>query len=286
MKIKVIIIILIFNILAYKITFSSPYDDKFPVFNALSYKNMPDLAEHGLFPIKVIYESELWGEGEDMSEPNLNRIRVSAENAKKNELVCIDIEHWDVQGSETTVRNSIEKFLTIARSFKEINSSSALGFYMVLPIRDYWRAIFPNKVDSYNEWIDENAALMPIAGSVDAVFPSLYTFYDDPKTWKKYAIENIKEARKYGKPVYAFLWPRYHNSSTLRGEYISQQFWKLQLETCFQYADGIVLWGGKDEQWNEKAPWWIEVKRFNKWPDTGRIIDNLPYYFLLNRVDQ
>lgn len=280
MKNKINIILLLLLVIFNKNSLAFSFDGKFPVFNALLYNNMPDIEKDGLFPIRVIYEGELWDEGDDMSEPDINRVMISAEKAKNSELVCIDIEHWDVQGSQATVNETIEKYITIANSFKEVNTFSSIGFYMVLPIRDYWRSIFPNNTENYNEWLNENAALAPISDSVNAVFPSLYTFYNNPEKWKKYAIENIKEARKYGKPVYAFLWPMYHNSSTLYGQYIPRNFWKLQLETCFQYADGIVLWGGKDEEWSNNAPWWNEVKKFIKNP--GKTTQNVPYFFILD----
>jgi hypothetical protein len=90
----------------------------------------------------------------------------------------------------------------------------------------------------------------------------LYTFYEDRDGWVKYAVAQISEARRYGgnKPVYVFLWPQYHEPPNA---YLPTDFWRLELETAKQYADGVVIWGGSlHETWDNSAPWWIETKKF------------------------
>ena len=116
---------------------------------------------------------------------------------------------------------------------------------------------------SYEDWIKGNERLNELADHVDAVFPSLYTFYNNPAGWEKYAIENLKEARKSGKPVYAFLWPTYHNSSAeLNGTHIDGLFWRKQLDICKQYVDGVVIWGGWQVKWDPQFEWWKETIKF------------------------
>jgi hypothetical protein len=112
----------------------------------------------------------------------------------------------------------------------------------------------------------ENDQLRSLAGAVDVFFPSLYTFYPDQAGWKKYAIAQIEEARRYGggKPIYVFLWPQYHESNRiLGGSYLPADYWLLELETAREYADGIVLWSGSSK-WDEDAPWWKVTKEFVK----------------------
>ncbi|MDO9084545.1 MAG: hypothetical protein Q7U56_14825, partial [Humidesulfovibrio sp.] len=107
---------------------------------------------------------------------------------------------------------------------------------------------------------------------VDIIFPSLYTFYDDPAGWKKYAIATIQEAKRYGKPVYPFLWYQYHDSNKLLGgKPIPAAIWRMQLETCLKYADGVVIWGGYKELWSEEAAWWQETKTFMNALSTGKM---------------
>lgn len=262
MKITAIIIVIVAFLSS--VVHCKPINIVFPIFDALLYTNKPSLQEYGLRPIKVIYTGELWGRGEDKSIPNFERITRSANGSRGSALVCLDIEHWPVFGDKVTVRESVEKYKDVASGFKKTNPLSEIGFYGVLPIRDHWRSIRPEEEDGHAEWIEENAALVPIVGSIDVVFPSLYTFYPSAQMWEKSAIANLKEAKKYGKPVYAFLWPMYHESSILKGQYVSRAFWKIQLETCLKYADGIVLWGGWKENWDPSAGWWIETQDFIK----------------------
>jgi hypothetical protein len=72
----------------------------------------------------------------------------------------------------------------------------------------------------------------------------------------------MTEAKQYGRPVYPFLWPQYHKS----WKPIDRDFWRLQLETVFDNADGMVIWTpakGKP-RWNPVAPWWEETVDFLK----------------------
>ena len=101
-------------------------------------------------------------------------------------------------------------------------------------------------------WKDRNKFFASLANHVDVVFPSLYTFYNDQAGWEQYATANIAEARKYNKPVYAFIWPQYHGSNaTIGGQHIAGDYWRKQLETVYQYADGVVIWAG----WGWQNDW-------------------------------
>jgi len=139
-----------------------------------------------------------------------------------------------------------------------------IGYYGVLPIRDYWVPNRYTKADAdYAAWQAGNRALRKLADHTDVIFPSLYTFYDDPKGWEKYAVANMEEARIYHKPVYPFLWPEYHDSNkSLSGKELPPDLWRRELEISRQYADGIVVWGGYKKDWREDALWWQETKRF------------------------
>ncbi len=65
------------------------------------------------------------------------------------------------------------------------------------------------------------------------------------------------------KPVIVFLWPEYHDSNMiLKGNYIEKEFWRLQLDTVFKYADGLIIWGGWKQEWDSNAIWWKETIQF------------------------
>lgn len=235
----------------------------FPVFDALLYQKKPDLSPVGLKPVRMVYDSELWHDGESKDNPNPNTISKIASRLDPAVPVCVDIEHWPTAGAPVEVSSGIDKYISVISAFRHKQSSLKIGYYSVIPRADYWRATKAKGQKAYDSWLKENVALKNIADSVDIIYPSLYTFYPDQKEWVKYAIENIKEAKKYGKPVYAFLWPQYHDSNLIyKGQYIPADFWRVELETCYKYADGIVIWGGWQEKWNENAAWWVETKKF------------------------
>jgi hypothetical protein len=50
----------------------------------------------------------------------------------------------------------------------------------------------------------------------------------------------------------------------LKHRYISPEFWRAQLNFCYKHADGIVIWGGWQQEWDNDAPWWLETKKFLK----------------------
>ncbi|MEM8875584.1 MAG: hypothetical protein AAGD32_15165 [Planctomycetota bacterium] len=138
-----------------------------------------------------------------------------------------------------------------------------IGFYGTFPIRDYWTPIYYRRAlesvaegrddfwaaniqrytDRYMDWQASNDYLAPLARQVDVIYPSLYTFSDDPQEWQWYAEESIKQAERFGKPVIPFLWNRYHQSNQdLKWQTIDGDFWRLQLDTVRANAAGVAIW--------------------------------------------
>jgi hypothetical protein len=163
----------------------------------------------------------------------------------------------------------VTKYRTVLRWFHEAAPRLRLGYYGTIPVPDYWRAIQGTTSADFKAWQQDNDRLGLIAKDVDVLFPSLYTFYADRQGWVAYAIAQISEARRKakGKPVYAFIWPQYHESNQLLGgQFLDADYWELELLTVRQYADGLVIWGGwgtgGPQPWDEDAPWWQVTKRF------------------------
>jgi hypothetical protein len=241
----------------------------FLVFDGTLYRNKPELSHYGVRPSNIIYAGQLWDQNESKNKaPHKDTVRrLAAEAAKLNANVVIDIEHWPLKGTDQEVAKSVAKYAQVVEWFRFYEPRLSLGYYGEPPIRDYHRAIKDPNTVGYGEWQRENDRLVSLSMHVDAIYPSLYTFYSDRDEWKKYAIAQLREAKRYGKPVYAFLWPQYHESNRLLGgRYIAPDYWQVQLETVRQYADGIVLWGGWGSdgpaEWDEKAPWWVATKNF------------------------
>jgi hypothetical protein len=226
----------------------------FPVFDGTLYQGKPQLP---LKPITIIYTGSMWKPSDNKDNlPNAATIATLARQAESTGIGVIDVEHWPMD------QGGFGKYESLLSQFKKSDPTVKFGYYGVVPIRNYWGAIQGKGKPGYTAWQQKNAGADPIGKTCDVIFPSLYTLYDDRAGWQKYAIAQIAEVRKYGKPVYVFLWPEY---ADLSGKYIPADFWTMELETARKYADGIVIWGGENHQtWNDQAPWWLATQAFMK----------------------
>jgi hypothetical protein len=240
--------------------------------NATRYNNMPDLSSYGFKDIVVAYENSLWPAGADRSQPDTAFIAnsyIPKIRNSKPDVVVIDIEapEWRFTATMTAaqVTANINKFKRVLDVFRHELPNTKLGLYLIMPERN-WLAVCgdPKKKASRTaSWHERNLRLQPLADAVDIIFPSLYTFYEDAASvacWPTYAKKNIEEARMYGKPVWPFLWMKYHTTSN----WIPAAQWRTQLETVAANADGLVIWSrSKDgEPWSFTAPWWVETAAF------------------------
>ena len=245
----------------------------FMVLDGTLYVDKPDLSKHGIQPITMAYVGQFgndWYKNASRLPEKATVQKLAREAQAKTSPVVIDIEHWPLNGDSSQVQESLSKYMTVLQWFKEAAPELSVGFYGAPPLRDYWRAISPPTSKEWQSLSGENDRLQPLAGAVDILFPPLYTFYTDQGGWVRYAYGQIAEARRCanGKPVYVFLWPQYHDSNRkLAGSYLPPDYWRLELETAKQYADGIVLWGGwgsnnRPAKWEDNAVWWKVTKDF------------------------
>lgn len=244
----------------------------FMVFDGTLYAGKPDLSMQGIRPVSIAYTGQFgphWYKNSNNLPDKIVVQQFAREAKAKNFPVVIDIEHWPLAGDPTQVRASLSKYLTVLQWFKDAAPGLAVGYYGAPPLRDYWKSLKSPMSKEWSSFAKENDQLRPLAGAVDIIFPSLYTFYTDRGGWVRYAYAQIAEARRNsnGKPVYVFLWPQYHDSNpSLKGAFMPADFWRLQLEMAKHYADGIVIWGGWGTRgpmnWDENAAWWKVTKEF------------------------
>jgi hypothetical protein len=124
------------------------------------------------------------------------------------------------------------------------------------PTNSWWAAELPQATKDYNAWMAASTYLMPLAQKVDYIFPSLYTYYDPysngtNQDWQTFADQQIQAARMYGKPVYPFLWPQYHDAPNA---YIPTDYWTNEIQHVASNADGVVVWGWsgfQHDSWND-----------------------------------
>lgn len=264
-------------------TMAAEAQPPFIVFDATLYTHKPSFHGYPIRSITLLYESRLFARNQPHNSlPDEDTVRSIAKELRgTSEPVIVDIERWPLKGNAQTVKENVDKLSAILSWIRAEAPDVQLGAYGTVPLRDYWRAIRGSGSKEYQAWQQDNDRLDELLPHVDALYPSIYTFYSDRQGWVTYAIAQIGEARRKakGKPVYAFLWPQYHESNHLIGlKPIEPDYWDLQLNTVSQHADGVVIWGGLGdhgpEPWNEEAPWWQVTKRFMKRRD--KVVPNAP----------
>jgi predicted metallopeptidase len=249
---------------------------KFKVYNSTLYENAPDMRTYHIDKIQIVYSNAIWIDGLSYDKPITDEIlkesvkRISKKLNDDIKIICLDIEHWPLTASKEIVNKSKEKYIDIVRRFKKLMPDKMIGLYGVIPIRNYYDSL---KIGStgYNKWTKQINDIAEIANEVDIFFPSLYTFNSNKSDWAKYAEANINQAKRFNKPVIPLIWPQYHESNRILGlRYLSDDYWKFQLEVVAKHADGVLIWGGWDikrkkrQKWNEDAPWWKALLEFVK----------------------
>ena len=248
-------------------------NDAFKFYEALLYKNKPNLSEYGLEPLTLIYHSPFWQLGDARENvPSVQTMRnVFDDTYPGGAFVVIDIEHWPLKPQSESYVSNRQKYTTFISRIRAVRPDLQLGMYAMVPKRNYWAPIKGKNSKAYRSWQQTNDELAIIGRQLDVTMPSLYTFYADRDGWRTYALAQISESRRLfpGKPVIVFLWPQYHESSRgSRLEYLSRDYWRLQLETVYEHADGVVIWGGWDvdakrkSNWRGDWAWWDETVKF------------------------
>jgi len=241
--------------------------NEFKMYHDIKWSGMPRVKMTKVTDIAKNDKQAFWLDGDDkkIDFPNEEKTRSLALTVPINKSVYFNIEHLPTRqgyATETQLAESMQKLSNIAYWVKSERPNIDIGFYTILPQREttagYWTP----------EWEARNTYYIPLSSFVDTIYPSLYTFYNDKQGWVDYAKANVKEARKYNKKIIAFIWPQYHESSPNAGELVPGDYWRLQLETLYLIADGVLIWTGGCCQWADMADetdpnnWWFQTIDF------------------------
>lgn len=240
-----------------------PADRPFRIFDGTLYLNKPSLARYGIEPIHII-DRDLWPDGAGrFGPPDPAKVRrYVASLPRDNGPIVLDLEQYDLTGSDQAARTALTDLRQMARAFRAAAPGRKIGFYGIVPIPDFARSLAGAGSAPYRAWQRQSDRMSALRGEVDYLFPPAYTNSPDRTAWTAFAISQICEARRLSsKPVYVFLWPEFHDASPLVGQYLAPDFWRHQLETVYPLADGVVIWGGynlpanRPRNWNPQAPW-------------------------------
>ncbi len=97
-----------------------------------------------------------------------------------------------------------------------------------------------------------------LADAVDFIAPWCYFPWDyDAKSMVKRIRLTCQESRRYGKPVYPFIWPRWHHGSpdkNYAGKEVPSTEMYHVFRACEEYADGAFFWTD-DEPFRKDMEW-------------------------------
>lgn len=180
--------------------------------------------------------------------------------------VAIDHEAWTGETQADRIATSA-KFATVYRELKSRRPDLKFGFYAYGIRVDFTKPAYPIDDSRYIAWQRENEDYAEMNAVVDALFPTLYCWFDVasdglpfmqfrfPKLFHAYILECRRMLATYGDPnrsVFPYIWWRKHDDTRDLDAWV----WKEMLCSCVHLADGWVLWGGHQRQWDANN-WWI-----------------------------
>lgn len=256
-----------------------PGTKQFVIYDATLFSGKPEMRQFGIRPAYIV-DRGFWKDEAQRREVDYEKLpgRLN-ELPAADGLIALDVEHLPLTGDDKTVAASLETMRKLADASRKYGSGRKVGYYGLLPLSEYWRPINGLPGGGFSDWKRDNARIGSLDRSVDVNLPSLYTYYPDRPGWVRQAKALVCAARQVSrKPVYAFIWPEYHDSTALAGRALPADYWRLQLQTLQRIADGVVIWGGYDlkngraYRWNPEAEWWNVTRQQLKLPnaDTGR----------------
>jgi hypothetical protein len=198
-------------------------------------------------------------------------------NEQKLLIVNIEVLPLDIRDvPRDMVERSVRMIAQIVGWVRDEAPSVRLGFYAFMPHRDYWTPVnlhaavhtFPDHAwwkaqrpgfqERSDAWLRANARLAgtpeatrvddQLVGLVDLfdfTCPSLYLFYDEEtgpiEAQRAYIRANLREARRFEKPVYPFVWMRLHPRPN---PHVPLRVWTEAMRAIATDADGFVVWDG------------------------------------------
>lgn len=150
---------------------------------------------------------------------------------------------------------TVEEFNTCLKVMRQIFPQAKLGYYG-MPLGNYYH------FDA--AWKKRNAAMQSIFDASDVLFPSIYDLYRDGIPYHDneqdlIAVRNTVQLAlnsANGKPVYPYIWARYHDSTPDAYYLIPQKEFQKQIAAALdptsplgKKIDGFMWWGADVYFW-------------------------------------
>lgn len=182
--------------------------------------------------------------------------------------VAIDHENWTGENQADRIATAA-KFVTLYTELKSRRPDLKFAFYAYGISVHFTNPAYPVDDSRYIAWQRENEDYAEMNAVVDALLPTLYCWYDVatdglpfmefrfPKLFQAYLLECRRMLDTYGRqdrPIFPYIWWRKHDDSADLDAWV----WEGMVDSCRELANGWILWGGYQRQWDPKA-WWIST---------------------------
>jgi hypothetical protein len=197
--------------------------------------------------LSIRYTASIWAPGDDADElPTKSFFQANVANADR---VCLDIENWDAA-------TMLERFPTMIAWAKEARPGISVGFYGILPNRQWYPPLdyYGTPTNSayaatYASWVAEMDPWVASGIGIGCTYPSLYSVAGPLTTaapWKHYARFNVRQSRRMGRRVCGVAWALYHDSLAPTipfPTYVGDAIWREQVRYAASLCDDVAIWG-------------------------------------------
>ena len=229
--------------------------------------NAPDLSSYGIQPLASVWQTRLFTSCTDDTPFDTPRLKMELDRVDKSPIpTMLDIECWNLWNDADYPKN-LSRMRNVLAAVRKARPDMQFGFFGIIPPTAWrWTTLDVNSPAFKQRWKTVNQkGGRDFVPYVDALFMDLYTIVPDSARWEAYASMVLQTARQFNKPAYCLLWPQYYDLDQRgeRGPYLEPSYWRLELDTCYRYADGIVLYDEpRGKKWDPNAPWWQETLSF------------------------
>ncbi len=292
MKSKSLTLLLIAVILS-SIAFSaceskSKSKEGFVLYDAMFFRNKPNLESEGLKPIILLYENRLTRKDDSgKAVLDFEKVKKEAKSAAKRPdvVVSTDIEEWFSDSSVSNEEMS-KRFKELFDIFKQENPNVTIGNYGIAPsnlnvYRFYDKKRTEESENTENsklieQWRKNNEKRFAAIPLLDMIMPALYIPDTDIEAWEIDFITTIEEIRKHDKekPIVVYLWPAYYDApwSEYNRLIVEPELWKAMLEVSYKYADSAIIWASNVDK-DKNQIYWEDPKVQEIWRVTQEFIE-------------
>lgn len=210
------------------------------------------------FPVKVLSEKELFGEGHRSSVPpdeiKTKEILIKYKDKKR---IIFNIPGWYIgfdQPDDVMTKKHVEWYLRLIKWLKEVAPETDVG---VMGIPYSPRNALKSTKKAMDEYQRIEGILKPIVNASDTLYPLFQVYGSDKNDLIFMMGAQLYIAKTSGKQVYPVISHKNLVSDTGSNELVPVEMIRLQCEFLRANADGMVWWIAEPEAWDDR--WYREV---------------------------